>query len=111
MNRRKFLSVLSGAAAAVAGGLGLKAAAETPAVAHVDPANFVFGAGKPYEKTLLLVQVEPCWRWKTLEEIVDAAALNQKILDAIEDRLNADFEQLVRHNERYIFGDGNALRS
>ncbi len=134
MNRRKFLSLVSGAVAAVAGGLGLakaaKAAKSSPSDGtitmttngRVDVAPFMFGTGKPRQHYLCVQDGELCWAagdcsvtpvafsnvsdpndWSLEYDRSDAIIL------AIKKRRKESFEQLVRVNEAYCFGNIDAL--
>ncbi len=92
MDRRKFLGVVSGAFAAVAGGLGLAKAkpAATPEFGPLiigtnDAIHVVHSDGridtewlvkdalwKNFDDTPYLIHpIKPCWRMKTLDELAD----------------------------------------
>lgn len=80
MNRRKFLSLISGAVAAVAGGLGLVKAAVTPEpdVMAEFAANLRANLLDPNAAMLYDEKWIGHCRWKTLDEL--AAEYNEELL-------------------------------
>ncbi len=118
MNRRKFLSLVSGAVAAVAGGLGLSKA-NGPHVERVEftdfePKNLLAEGLKELDKASGPYRVTPIQggsyaQAKSLQDVMNMRFTSQQMLDAIEAHRNESFEQLVRVNEAYFFGDPDAL--